>query len=312
MEGESCCTCARLLTTATTAAQAAGRHDPASEKPTPPSSPLQPEDHRRPACCGRVICGACIRDNARFAAYCPYCQISTTTGEISALPLPPPGPKEPPSYHASVTPGGNTRPHPLQPPPAYTATATATSSAHHQHHPEEKSSSSEGGKDRTTAATTTTTGGENETVVHFLRQPHDTIISLSLQYGVTPEALRRANRLPSDGDALLAARRTVLIPGAATAGGGSRSPRPPGGEEAEHRERAIRRWMLRCRVHDYDVALLYLGQAAGDLDAAVARYQADEEWERAHPLEARRRGKDTAVGGSGGGGGLGRSRGWLW
>ena len=69
--------------------------------------------------------------------------------------------------------------------------------------------------------------------------------------------------------------------------------------------------MLRCRVPDYDVALLYLGQAAGDLDAAVAAYRADEEWERAHPLEARRRGKRAAVG-AGGGGGLGRRRGWLW
>ena len=81
-------------------------------------------------------------------------------------------------------------------------------------------------------AAATATAGDT---VHFLRQPHDTIASLSLQYGVTASALRRANRLPSDGDALLAARRTLVIPGVGA--GGSRSPRPPGGEEAERRER---------------------------------------------------------------------------
>lgn len=34
----------------------------------------------------------------------------------------------------------------------------------------------------------------------------------------------------------------------------------------------------------YDIALLYLGQADYDLDGAVEAYQADERWEREHPM----------------------------
>lgn len=49
--------------------------------------------------------------------------------------------------------------------------------------------------------------------------------------------------------------------------------------------------MVRCKVADYDVGLLYLAQASYDLEAAVEAYLADEAWERAHPLEAARRGK---------------------
>lgn len=34
----------------------------------------------------------------------------------------------------------------------------------------------------------------------------------------------------------------------------------------------------------YDVALLYLEQAEYDLDKAVEAYQADERWEKEHPM----------------------------
>ncbi|KAI6961340.1 hypothetical protein KC355_g12598, partial [Hortaea werneckii] len=36
----------------------------------------------------------------------------------------------------------------------------------------------------------------------------------------------------------------------------------------------------------YDVALLYLEQAAWDVQTAIEAYRDDEEWEKAHPLEA--------------------------
>ena len=287
---ESCCTCARLLS-------AAPRHPPSSssdEKPLP--------DDRRPACCGRVICGACIRGNPRFGAYCPYCQI----GESSALL--PPGLRAPPSYDASVTPGvGTNTAHPSTcrdrdrdrdpPPPPYTISA-------HDAPPTDPRSS---GKSERPASGEDKTGGKEradadadaappQDTLHYLRQPHDTVASLSLQYGVPAAALRRANGIHSDH--LIAGRRTVVIPAGYGHGHGhpsgsgvpqSLSPRPPGGEEAERRERALRRWMLRCRVHDYDVALLYLANAAWDPEAAVAAYLADEEWERAHPVEEARR-----------------------
>ena len=35
----------------------------------------------------------------------------------------------------------------------------------------------------------------------------------------------------------------------------------------------------------YDVAELYLKQADYDLEAAIAAYKEDEEWEKAHPMQ---------------------------
>ena len=85
----------------------------------------------------------------------------------------------------------------------------------------------------------------------------------------------------------------------------SLSPRPLGGEEEEARKARIRRWMVACKCAAYDVAELYLAQSGGDLGEAVERYLADEEWERAHPLEGPTRGKGKEKGrvGTGGGGG---------
>ncbi|KAK7751618.1 hypothetical protein SLS62_006444 [Diatrype stigma] len=246
---ESCCTCAKLLS-------AVPRYDAAAafeEK-----KPL-PED-RRLGCCGRV-------DNARFSAYCPYCQISERGSSSSVLP---PNLKDPPSYTSSIA----TKPR-EPPPPPYTASADD---------PPQPSPSAPEPK----AQNPPSPPPRSEDTLHFLQLPDDTVASLSLRYGVSAAALRRANRLHSDH--LLAGRRTVVIPG----GGASLSPRPVEGEAGERRARALRRWMVRCKVADYDVALLYLGQAAYDLEAAVAAYLADEAWEREHPLEgeAARRGKE--------------------
>lgn len=52
------------------------------------------------------------------------------------------------------------------------------------------------------------------------------------------------------------------------------------GEEEEKRKGKIRRFMTGAKVSDYDVALLYLEQAAYDLDTAMEAYFADEAWER--------------------------------
>ena len=83
-------------------------------------------------------------------------------------------------------------------------------------------------------------------VLHFVDQSHDSILSLSLRYGVPSQALRRVNGLYADH--LLAARRTVLIPGEFYKGGVSLSPTPVDGEEEDIRKVKIRRWMVACRV----------------------------------------------------------------
>jgi hypothetical protein len=83
-------------------------------------------------------------------------------------------------------------------------------------------------------------------VLHFVDPQHDSITSLSLQYGVPASALRKSNAIFAD--KLLSARRTVLIPGEFYKGGVSLSPRPIEGEEEEIRKGKVRRWMVTCKV----------------------------------------------------------------
>jgi hypothetical protein len=83
-------------------------------------------------------------------------------------------------------------------------------------------------------------------VLHFVDPNNDTISSLSLRYGVPTEALRRTNGLFADH--LLAARRTILIPGEYYKGGVSLSPRPLEGEEEEIRKGKVRKFMVGCKV----------------------------------------------------------------
>ena len=146
--------------------------------------------------------------------------------------------------------------------------------------------------------------------MHFLDPSQDTIPSLALRYRVPQDALRRKNGLFADH--LLAARKTILIPGEFYKGGTSLSPQPLESEEEEIRKSKIRRWMVACKVSEYvghhflhrdlksactadclpctfirsryEIALLYLQQAKYDLDAAVEAYLADEKWEKEHPI----------------------------
>ncbi|KAL8759257.1 MAG: hypothetical protein Q9199_000870 [Rusavskia elegans] len=85
-------------------------------------------------------------------------------------------------------------------------------------------------------------------VLHFLDPAHDTISSLALRYAVPPNALRTKNNVYADH--LLAARKTILIPGEFYKGGVSLSPQPIDGEEEEIRKSKIRRWMVTCKVSE--------------------------------------------------------------
>ncbi|KAK3168316.1 hypothetical protein OEA41_004763 [Lepraria neglecta] len=128
-----------------------------------------------------------------------------------------------------------------------------------------------------------------EDALHFLDPSQDTIPSLSLRYGVPQGALRRKNGLFADH--LLAARRTLLIPGEFYKGSVSLSPKPIEGEEEEIRKAKVRRWMVACKVSEYDVALLYLQQSDYNLDLAVEAYLEDEKWGKEHPMEGSSKGK---------------------
>ncbi|KAI1492496.1 hypothetical protein F5X96DRAFT_380922 [Biscogniauxia mediterranea] len=244
--------------TCATLLSAVPHHDTSSEKKAFPRD-------RWLECCPRVICGKCIHNNPRFETYCPYCQISITDSTL------PPGLKEPPSYASSIS-GGPSRTLSLDPaaPPPYTPFARQpTSISEKPAVPDEPA----------------------EDTLHFLNHTHDTVTSLSLRYGVPASVLRRSNNITSDH--LILGRRTILIPGSHYKGGVSLSPRPVEGEEEEARKSKIRRWMVACKVHEYDVAVLYLEQAGYDLELAMEAYFADEEWERTHPANTMGRGKKT-------------------
>ncbi|KAI2618720.1 hypothetical protein GGS26DRAFT_351536 [Hypomontagnella submonticulosa] len=231
-----------------------------SEKPLPKDRQLK--------CCQRIICGNCRDNNPRFNTYCPYCQISITDTTL------PPGLRDPPSYESSIATGSSR--YLLAAPPPYTPSATQKPSKELDEKSTPLDSSEEAADD----------------VLHFLNHEHDTISSLSLRYGVPAPVLRRANNITSDH--LILGRRTVLIPGEYYKGGVSLSPRPIEGEEEEARKSKIRRWMVACKVHEYDVAVLYLDQAGYDLEMATEAFFADEEWERTHPVEAAGKGKGVA------------------
>ncbi|KAF1811762.1 hypothetical protein P152DRAFT_398815 [Eremomyces bilateralis CBS 781.70] len=229
--------------------------------PTYDEKTEKPAQHeRRLGCCGRVICSRCITDNPRFAQYCPYCQTST------AAPSPSLDLSDPPAYS----------------PPSLTATDIDDELPPPYINPEGVQVGD--AKDAAPAPD----------VLHFINADRDSMSSLSLQYNVPIQALRRANGLYSDH--LLIARRTLLIPGEFYKGGVSLSPRPIDGEAAEARKAKIRRWMVACKVAEYDIAVLYMTQHDYDLDAAVHAFRDDARWELEHPM-ARITGKakDTSI-----------------
>ncbi|KAI4748750.1 hypothetical protein E4T50_00969 [Aureobasidium sp. EXF-12298] len=216
---------------------------------------------RHLSCCSRPVCQRCIAKNPRYNSYCPYCQISTDPQ--STLPQ---GLRDPPPYNDSqdsTLPPLSEKEHDA--PPAYFAQESSQP-------PPEK------------------TRENAPDVLHFLT-PADTALSLSLAYGVPLPALRKANNVFADH--LIQGRRTVIIPGEYYQGV-SLSPRPVEGEEEELRKSKLRRFMVTCKVSEYDVAQLYLEQHDYDLDSAVEAYQDDEKWEKEHPLQDNGKGKMSA------------------
>ncbi|KAG9239241.1 hypothetical protein BJ875DRAFT_220652 [Amylocarpus encephaloides] len=228
-------------------------YDEKSEKPV--------AQDRRLDCCGRVICGSCIAKNSRFATYCPFCQVSATPSSL------PQGLRDPPSY---TPPFWNHKSQPSHTDDELPTYSTLNSTM--QPLPERAQETQ-----------------PHEDVLHFLDHEIDTLNSLSLKYGVPISALRRSNNITSDH--LLLARRTIIIPGEFYKGGLSLSPRPVEGEEEESKKALVRKWMVACKVSEYDVALIYLKQSTYDLDAAITTYKDDERWELEHPIEANMKAK---------------------
>ncbi|PFH56908.1 hypothetical protein XA68_15775 [Ophiocordyceps unilateralis] len=220
-----------------------------------PSLIVSPTDGRRLQCCARFVCATCLQSNKRFATCCPYCQVSTAPSSL------PQGLRDPPTYTSVPSTRTMTAAVAVPPPPPYSPSPTTKSVETAPKAAKEKEAS--------------------EDVLHFLDHNQDTISALSLRYRVPASVLRRANNITSDH--LLLGRKTILIPGEYCTTGVSMSPCPVLGEEEELRKSRIRRFMISCKVADYDVALLYLEQSDYHLDAAIDSYLDDESWERDHP-----------------------------
>ncbi|KAK4163513.1 thiamine biosynthetic bifunctional enzyme [Cladorrhinum sp. PSN259] len=225
------------------------------------STSEKPVSDRTLDCCSRIICGDCIDKTPRFLTYCPYCQ---TSGRISSS-----------ASSSSASRSRLTSPPPYSPPPSVTTSPppyTLSSAAPPIQDLKSSSSSS---------------SSSCESIVHFLL-PTDSISSLSLLYNIPPPLLRKHNNLPSDH--LLFARSTILIPpgyGTQT----SHSPQPIESEAELLRKTKIRKFMVKCKESDYDVAVTYLQGSGYDLEEACSRYHEDEEWEKGNPLEGKKKKK---------------------
>lgn len=155
------------------------------------------------------------QESPRLRQYCPFCQL--TTGP-SILPQ---GLRDPPSYSPATDDANvQSQTESCDAPPPYEASNRGYVTS-------EKAESSA------------------DDVLHFLDPNADTLASLALRYSVPPAALRRKNGLYADH--LLAARKTVLIPGEFYKGGVSLSPTPLESEEEEIRKAKVRRWMVACK-----------------------------------------------------------------
>ncbi|CAK7207261.1 hypothetical protein SEUCBS139899_010071 [Sporothrix eucalyptigena] len=288
-----CCTCAAPLSAGIPITPAIPGEPKTSSTTTTASTDTKSQPHRQLPCCDRFVCSRCLTKNPRFATYCPYCQIATApppttkTGKAaeadsSSKDLLPPGLKAPPPYRRFGVGAVSDAPQTDDAPPPYSSPSTTT--------------------------VTPTTASEKDTpVLHYLNHDRDTIASLSLRYNVPVDRIRQANRLTADH--LLQARRVIQIPvSSATV---SFSPEPVEDEGETRRKAAIRRFMVACKVADYDLAVLYLEQTAWrdgggeleyDLRSAVESYLADERWEKAHPMEAAKRKAERQKKKSSGGG----------
>ncbi|RPB06195.1 hypothetical protein L873DRAFT_30579 [Choiromyces venosus 120613-1] len=146
---------------------------------------------------------------------------------------------------------------------------------------------------------TTTTGS----VTHYLRET-DTLQTLSLQYNLPLPLLRSHNRIFADN--LLHGRRCIGIPSPPYIGP-SLSPEP-GDIVAEGRKAAAKRFQLRTKCLDADVAEVYLSAADWDEELAVGNWVVDEKWLEENPMVERRvgkgKGREVVLAGRGGQWGL--------
>ena len=121
-------------------------------------------------------------------------------------------------------------------------------------------------------------------VVHYLKST-DNLQSLSLAYRIPIQILLSHNKLHSEN--LLHSRTKLRIP-AAYYQGESQSPHPLESEKERERRTKIRKLMSRCKISEYNEAVLCLEFCEWDLENAIEKWKGDEEFERRRPLASGR------------------------
>ncbi|ESZ97596.1 hypothetical protein SBOR_1997 [Sclerotinia borealis F-4128] len=225
-------------------------------------------EHRRLSCCERIICGECIEGNGRFRTYCPFCQVRSggILDGVTTLDS---------TRSASIARDGH----------EYTYKPPSYESLHHHPHISSPSSPPYPQKPQTQPQPQP----QPEDPLHYLNHATDSMTSLSLRYNIPLDILRRKNGITSDH--LLSAKKTVRIPREWCNTSVSLSPGPVEGEEELRRKGCVRRFMVGCKVAEYDIAVLYLEQANYDLELAMGVYKDDERWERDNPILDKGKGK---------------------
>jgi len=139
-------------------------------------------------------------------------------------------------------------------------------------------------------------------VIHYIRAT-DTLPTIALQYNLPLPLLHSHNRIFSDH--LLHGRRSVDIPSPPYVGP-SLSPAPED-MEGEGRKAAAKRFQLKTKCLDADVAQVYLLEAQWDEELATKNWEMDEKWVKDNPMLERSmgkgKGKEVVPGRKGGGGG---------
>lgn len=109
-------------------------------------------------------------------------------------------------------------------------------------------------------------------VMHYVRKD-DSVHSVALKYQIPMEDVRKCNHLFSDH--LLQGRNVIWIPNYA-------GPIKSNPDIEDERKSLLKRFQIKTKCVDYQIALAYMSANDFHVDKASVRYAGDVAWEKAH------------------------------